>query len=134
MLSMSKLNEKELYGYLLLNNGFTVDSDLNIIEEKGYFVAVSGIPNIFNVGIMNFELFKSIMNEKRRMVRDNELIGAWIEDNMIYVETSLFVEDLATAINIALANNQIAIYDNETKENIYIIDSIEQSNRYEIVV
>jgi len=132
---MSKLNEKELYGLMLLENGFTVDTDLNTVENEGYFVSISGIPSSFSMTIMNFELFKSIINQYRFYSQKGQLIGCWIDkDNICYIENSVIVEDLATAINLALAHNQVAIFDNTNKETIYIIDSIEQSNKYEIIV
>jgi len=131
---MSKLTEKELYGYLLLNDGFTVDTDLNLIErEKGYFVSISGIPSTFSIGVMNFELFKTIIREYQRSTLNNRLIGAWIEKDIVYIENSIFVEDLATALNLALEYNQIAIYDIENKESLYILESVEQKGKYEII-
>lgn len=121
---------EQLYEQLLNNKGFTVDKDLNIVKEKGYFVSIHRTQTTIPINVFTYEVFFSLMEG---YMETPHLIGGWIENNLVYIDSTILINDLATAINIAISNNQIAIFDTEKQESIYIIDSIEQSNKYEVI-
>lgn len=121
---------KHLYNRLLTEKGFTLDNELKSVDSKGYFVSLARTETTVPLNIFSFDVMVQIINEYKKTTH---LIGAWIDNDLVYIDNSILVNDLATAINLALAYNQISIYDNVKKETIYILDSIEQSNKYELI-
>jgi hypothetical protein len=53
--------------------------------------------------------------------------GGWLDDNTLYLDTSVNIEDLDEAMKLGRANNQLAIYDVKNQTSIRL-----ESNEREI--
>lgn len=51
---------------------------------------------------------------------NNYFIGAWVDNNKLYLDVSIKVATESDAKQLAINNNQLAYFDNNTKESIYI--------------
>lgn len=121
---------EQLYNQLINNKGFTVDKDLNVIKDKGYFVSIQRTQTTIPINVFSYEVFFSLMEGYMELPN---LIGGWIDSNLVYIDSTILINDLPTAINIALSNNQLAIFDNEKQETIYILEDLAQTGKYELL-
>jgi hypothetical protein len=103
---------EKLYNKVLAGNGFTVNNKLEEIIIDGFFVATSEEEIIVPINILTFELFKNIINS---YIKQNLLIGCWINNKNIFFDTSIYIENKKEAISLGFAFNQIAIFDNKLK-------------------
>jgi hypothetical protein len=120
----------ELYEQLTAQKGFTLTNKLQEVEEKGYFVSLPKTETRVPIEYFTYEVMINLVNEYRK---NTNLIGAWFDNGIVYFDNSVLIKDLPTAIDLAIQYNQIAIYDNENKRSLYIIDAIDNPNTYEIV-
>ena len=51
---------------------------------------------------------------------DNAYLGAWIDEGITYIDISVLVENKEDALELGKVNNQLAIYDIENNESIYL--------------
>jgi len=72
----------------------------------------------------------NLVNEYRK---NTNLIGAWFDNGIVYFDNSVLIKELSTAIDLAIQYNQIAIYDNENKRSLYVIEDIDNPKGYEIL-
>lgn len=92
-------------------SGFTVDLNLNFVSG-GYAVANKETQNCFGV-----EGLKKVIEYAKK---HNTYIGGWQEDGKYYFDASIIVKDKDEAIRIGRENEQIAIYDFQAGEPIYL--------------
>lgn len=94
---------------IAINNkeGFTVSASTLQPVTTGYAVAVAATQNSFGLeGLANVVKYVSEHPEVNAF-------GGWYnkKNNMYYYDATIIVEDLKTALEIARANNQLAIFD-----------------------
>ena len=107
VLNMKDITLKSLKS-LKENDGITLENGKAVSYSKGYQVGISGIettsPHIALKAVKTF----------------NGNCGVWFSKNVFYVDKSIHIEDLQTAIEIGKLYNQQSIYDWETGECIWI--------------
>ena len=96
----------------LKNGGFTPES------VKGrYIVATPSNENI--IKLKHFT--KSLVSAYTRLAHQQELaIGTWVHKGKVYLDTIKGFEDLEEALDFAKMSNQLAIYDRETGQEIFL--------------
>ena len=120
----------ELYNNLTAQKGFTLTNKLQEVEEKGYFVSLPKTETRIPIEYFTYEVMINLVNEYRK---NTNLIGAWFDNGIIYFDNSVLIKELSLAIDLAIEYNQIAIYDNENKRSLFIIEAIDNPKGYELV-
>lgn len=99
------------------NGGYSDD----ILTQKRYIVSMELEKEV----IIDVEKFnkKSLRNAiKDFTLKINQGIGTWLDNNQVYIDINQGFNDLEDAMQIAIKNNQLAIYD--TVENKAIATGI----------
>lgn len=90
------------------NNGMTLENGVTVSYNTGYQVGLTGIettsPQIALKAVYSF----------------NGNCGIWYSKKIFYVDKSIHIEDLQTAIEIGKKYNQQSIYDWENSECIWL--------------
>lgn len=88
----------------------------NIKMSTGYWVADESGVSIH--GKLNR---RALMDSLSLMdISSNDVVGIWKNDEISYIDRAYHVEDKTEALELAKANNQIAIWDCEKSEAIHI--------------
>jgi len=82
---------------------------LNGFEEQLYF------DDFDNKDLKNF-----IAKNAIHLHNDNRFVGGWVNDNKVYLDISVSIEDLESAIYIGMHNNQKAIFDCANSKTIIL--------------
>lgn len=94
--------------------------------NHGYMVSIKGHETKVNAsGKKSFQYdiaqyIKSKADILISGITDDKFIGAWIDNDYLYLDVSILVDSETEALQIAKENNQLAYFNNETKESIYI--------------
>lgn len=113
-------NIKNIIKEIKENNGGTYNKDLKSINAKsGYMVSLQG----YEKKCKSEQEIEKAINENMEIVRglDNAYLGAWIDEGIIYIDISVLVENKEDAMELGKINNQLAIYDIENNESIYLL-------------
>ena len=96
----------------LANGGFTPES------VKGRYI-VATPSNEKTVALKHFT--KSLVSAYARLANQQGLaIGTWINQGKVYLDTVRGFEDLKEALDFARSSNQLAIFDRETGQEIFL--------------
>lgn len=92
--------------------GFTIDITTLKTPKKGWCVALKETQNCFNdEGLSKvLEIAKTTTN----------IVGGWLDDDKFYFDAVMLIEDREEAIQAGKENEQLAIYNLETREYIII--------------
>lgn len=104
-----KLNSKKLEKMVTstkINGGY---SD-KILLEKRYIVSMELDQEVI-IPIENFNKKSLRKSIKDFTLKVSQGVGTWLDDNKVYVDINQGFNDLEEALSIAIANNQLAIYD-----------------------
>lgn len=114
----------ELYNGLVVNKGFTLNTDLEHLKVKsGYFVG--GLNRVYKKDINKLSIykFKKVLNKyKNKAIKNGLYIGGWVDNNIIYLELSKHYNDKNEALLYASLKNELAIYDIKNSKSIYLKD------------
>lgn len=108
-----KLNNKKLQKMVKntkINGGYSDE----ILTKKRYIVSMELDQEV----IIDIEKFneKSLKNAiKNFTLKINQGVGTWLNDNKVYIDINEGFDHLEEAMQIAIINNQLAIFD--TVEN-----------------
>ena len=108
---------------IIKNKGATLDRNLNDFKRnKGYIVSLEGQEK--KIIKSNIEEIKKEIEEKRKFIENRKglYIGLWLENDYIYIDISIYIEDKTEALEIAKKNKQLAIYDLKIKDSLYLKD------------
>lgn len=101
---------KNLYNQLKTNKGFTVDTNLEDYQGKGYAVAVPNNETIIIEDQLTFELFQKLIADYQSKAKSAH-IGAWVDSDKIYFDVSQIFDNKLEAIDKGKEFNQLAIFD-----------------------
>ena len=94
------------------NGGFTPDN------LKGRYI-VATPSNEKTVALKHFT--KSLVSAYARLANQQGLaIGTWVNKGKVYLDTVRGFEDLKEALDFARSSNQLAIFDRETGQEIFL--------------
>ena len=111
-----KLNNKKLEKMIKNTRESGGYSD-EILTQKRYIVSMELNQEV----IINIEDFnkKSLKNAiKSFTLKASQGLGTWLNDNKVYVDINQGFDNLEEAMQIAIANKQLAIYDTIASEAI----------------
>jgi len=97
--------------------GFSLKPNGELAKHtEGFYVSITN-----NSGFKQKSLINKVIRLKTENFKaSNLLYGGWTENKKLYLDLSLWVKDLNTALNLGKNFNQTAIYDIENNESIYI--------------
>ena len=111
------MNIRELMDELVKNKGFTVNKDLEKPNNLSYLVSYEG-GLVYDIQDLTSNKLLSAITTLG--IDDNSLFGAWLDKSIVYIDKSLNFKDKEKAIKFGYEQNQLAIFDYENKESIYL--------------
>lgn len=128
------MNDKKIME-ILEKKGATLDKNYNnFASDKGFMVSLEGQEK--KIIKSNIEEIKKEIEEKRKFIENKKglFIGLWLEDNYIYIDISIYIENKTEALEIGKKNNQLAIFDLKNKDSLYLnnYNFIKFYNIYEV--
>lgn len=114
---------KKLIKKILENGGATLDAKLEDADlTKGYMVSEVGAEKVF--GLDDVEGIEKTLKEYAEKITSNEYVGAWVDDNKLYIDISKHYKSKKQALKVGAENKQLAIYDIASAESIYLTKSV----------
>ena len=106
--------------------GLTLNADLSEFKaESGFGVSLMGHEK--QVSLSDTKAIQETVKELQNIVQSmskntalNVKIGFWLNKNTLFLDVSQIVPDIDTALYLAKAREQIAFYDFNKRESIYV--------------
>lgn len=108
---------------IIENGGETLTSELKQAElTRGFMVSLEGAE--VQVKGDDYNAIEKAIEDKQNIIQDNDnlYIGLWLDNGVMYVDISINIIDKAEALEFAKKNKQLAIYDLENNDSIYLKD------------
>ncbi len=91
--------------------------------DSGYFVSLDKTE--VRVSIYKGTLLRGVIKEflianSDLLSAPDKVLGLWVDEGFIYVDVATLIESFVTARDVAITNEQLAIYDNYNKKTIYL--------------
>ena len=122
---------KRLYHTVLRDGGITLSSRLVQVKKRtGFFVSIREgetilnlkdfTPDTLNRSIKN--IHSSILRLKYHIGNRGWFVGIWLDkvNEKVYIDISVWIKDREQAIQKGLTESQIAIWDIEKGQEIYL--------------
>lgn len=112
-------NIKNIIEEIKENNGGTYNKEYKTIDaKKGFMVSLQG----YEKKCKTDEETEKAIKENMEIIKglDSAYLGAWIDEGITYIDISVLVENKEDAMELGKINNQLAIYDIENNESIYL--------------
>ena len=114
---------KRLYHTVLKDGGITLTSRLVQVKKlKGFFVSIEGGSSVIPFLGFTPDSLQNAINGLNPYLLRGRFIGVWLDklSQKIYIDISEWVRDREEAIQKGMLNNQIAIWDIEKGQEIYL--------------
>lgn len=114
---------KKLIDEIVRNGGATLNTELeNANLNGGYMVSMAGYETVISLDeLKDYKQVEKILIEYKKLARKNKaFVGAWVNENKLYLDLSKNYKRLGNAIKIGKKNNQLAIFDINNLEEIML--------------
>ena len=114
---------KRLINEILKNGGATLNTELeNANLKNGYMVSMAGYETVISLeDLKDYKQVEKILIKYKKLARKKgAFIGAWINENKLYLDLSKNYKRLGNAMKIGKKNNQLAIFDINNLEEIML--------------
>jgi hypothetical protein len=107
------MNLQNFYNELVNNNGASYSIVNGILNpNSGYFVSLPNREQQINRNDFNTSILADFINNNSDLLsNENNFVGGWIENGIVYLDVSEQIADKRTALNLGVQRNQLAIYD-----------------------
>lgn len=116
----------KLFEYLRTNGGFSYCLRSGKFISTGF--AVSPYPEneiIIPADILTQDhLERYLILYAELLAKRYHVFGSWLSDNLVYLDTSIIVQNLARALSIGEEHRQLAVYDLTTGKDILIPEKV----------
>lgn len=112
-------NSFELMNKVVNGGGFS----LNVAGESansGYMVSKQNFETVIPMSVLSQNLLLVLVNEYRAKLGKNEFVGAWVDNDKLYLDISENVQDKDEAVKLGKERSQLGIFDLSTFETIYL--------------
>lgn len=121
---------------IIENKGETLNKELKKAElKRGYMVSLEGTETQTKGD--DHQAINQAIKEKQEIIKDkdNLYIGLWLDNNIMYIDISININDKIEALEFAKYNKQLAIYDIINNDSIYLKDYnfIKYYTLYEVI-
>lgn len=106
---------------IIENKGATLDSNYNNFNsDKGFMVSLKG--EEVKVNKNDIQGIKKEIEKKREFIQNKKglYIGLWLDNDIMFIDVSIHIVDYLEALEVARNNDQLAIFDLEKKDSIYL--------------
>jgi len=101
------------------NGGSTLTKTGKVVNQNHGYI-VGGFSESILPEHCTVNDFANAWNSKRDECNDSECVGTWTHEGKIYFDVVRIYDDKETAIKIARANKEIAIFDLSSKKSINV--------------
>jgi len=109
------MTHQDLLDIALKNGGFTfgIKSGRLIDKSSGYMVSIAGRERIVKRHLIQaLAIAEYIKDNLSILSSDNDIyFGAWISDDNVYLDVSIWIENRNIALSFGRGQKQIAIWD-----------------------
>lgn len=108
---------------IIENKGETLTKELKKADiNGGFMVSLEGAEVQKNINDING--IKKAIEEKQEIIKNknNMYIGLWLDNNIMYIDISININDKVEALEFGKYNKQLAIYDIVNNDSIYLKD------------
>lgn len=123
------MNTNEIYEYILVNGGITIDplTDDHALPLR-YVYSVEGYEQLVQAGdeLGFYETWQDIAT---LAIENGTHVGAWLDKGIIYIDLSVSVASLEQAVKEGLRNRQLSIYDTVSGEVIWLDSDVKVERR-----
>lgn len=108
---------------IIENKGETLNKELKKADlNKGFMVSLEGTETQTQGD--DYQAINQAIKEKQEIIKDsnNMYIGLWLDNNIMYIDISININDKVEALEFAKYNKQLAIYDIINNDSIYLKD------------
>lgn len=121
---------------IIENGGETLTKELKKASIKGGFmVSLEGTET--QTQGEDYQAINQAIKEKQEIIKNknNLYIGLWLDNNIMFIDVSININDKVEALEFAKYNKQLAIYDLENNDSIYLKDYnfIKYYTLYEVI-
>ena len=106
---------------IIENGGATLDKNYNNFNSnEGFMVSIKG--QEVKIDKNDIQGIQREIEKKREFIKDKEglFIGLWLDNDIIFVDVSIHIMDYLEALEVARNNDQLAIYDLQKNDSIYL--------------
>lgn len=115
------INENFLKNELTKKGGLTLNKNLEVLTKKdGFIASYQNSEKTFTFNELA-QLKNEILKRAKNLKKD-EFVGLWIDNNIIYLDTSIILENKVECLEFAKDNRQIAIFDLKENKSLYLKD------------
>ena len=121
---------------IIENKGETLNKELKKADiNGGYMVSLEGTETQTQGD--DYQAIKKAIEEKQEIIKnkDNLYIGLWLDNNIMYIDISININDKVEALEFAKYNKQLAIFDIINNDSIYLKDYnfVKYYSLYEVI-
>jgi hypothetical protein len=113
-----------IYRHTIENSGYSVNLD-NSIPVTGYMVSLKGYEKQIN--ILTFcpsDIDQFIRANLSVLYNRKCYIGTWIENDIVFIDISMNLQNKRASLAFAQDNGQIAIFDILNNKTIYTLQTV----------
>ena len=106
---------------IIENKGATLDSNYNNFKsDNGFMVSIKG--QEVKVNKNDIQGIKKEIEKKREFIGNKKglYIGLWLDNDIMFVDVSIHIVDYLEALEVGRNNDQLAIFDLQKKDSIYL--------------
>lgn len=107
------MNLSTLFSELSLTGGFSYNVTTGSFNPStGYMVGLAGFEEGFYFDdFENKDINQYFVKYVRQFCKEESFLGGWVDGNRVYLDVSINIDDLETAIYTGIINDQAAIFD-----------------------
>ena len=116
------MNLSTLFSELSLTGGFSYNATTGAFNPStGYMVSLAGFEEGFYFDdFENKDIKQYFVRHVKQLCKDESFLGGWVNGNRVYLDVSINIDDLETAIYTGIMNDQNAIYDCANNKTIFL--------------
>ena len=117
---------KRLYHTVLKDGGITLTSRLvRVKRQTGFFVSLKGQGTVIDLKDFTSDSLFLTINKlfmQYEIIYNKQFIGIWVDktNEKVYIDISVWIGDHDEAVRKGLIENQMAIWDIEKGQEIYL--------------
>lgn len=107
------MNLSTLFSELSLTGGFSYNATTGSFNPStGYMVSLAGFEEQFYFDdFENKDIKQYFVRHVKQLCKDESFLGGWVDGNQVFLDVSINIDDLETAIYTGIMNDQAAIFD-----------------------
>ena len=114
------INKKFLKNELTKKGGLTLNKNLEALTKKdGYIASYQDTEKTFTFN--ELDQLKNEILKRAKNIKKDEFIGLRVDNNIIYLDTSIILDNRAECLEFAKDNKQLAIFDLRENKNLYLV-------------